>query len=274
MPTREYAGAAKRTALVGDITASSTTITVSDATGYPTGATGPFAVAFELGVAAEEKVLVASRSGNTLTVASGGRGYDGTTASAHSSGATVDHVLTATDIREANTHINATVGAHAATAITFTPTTGIAATTVQAAIAELESDANAAYVARSESVEAWAEIGSDQGTTSTAYVDLTTVGPVVSVTVPSSGKVRIDWGAEIYNTFGRMSFALSGANTLAAADGRSVLRQSGGIHTVSSFIVLTGLTPGATTVTAKYRAPDGTAAQFVFRRLGARPVFA
>jgi hypothetical protein len=104
MGLREYAGGAKRTSLVGDVTAGSTTLTVSDATGYPTGATGPFAIALSLGDAGEEKVLVASRSGNTLTVNT--RGYDGTTAAAHASGSTVDHVLTATDIREANEFIN------------------------------------------------------------------------------------------------------------------------------------------------------------------------
>lgn len=40
-------------------------------------------------------------------------------------------------------HLDDTAGAHAATAITFTPTGAIAATTVQAAIAEVESDADA-----------------------------------------------------------------------------------------------------------------------------------
>lgn len=110
MAQRSYAGAAKRTSITGDITATSTNITVADGTGYPTGVDGPFAVAFELGVAAEEKVLIASRSGNTLTVATGGRGFDGTTAADHRAGSTVDHVLTAIDIREANAHVNDTTG--------------------------------------------------------------------------------------------------------------------------------------------------------------------
>jgi hypothetical protein len=110
MAVRSYAGGAKRTSLVGDITAASTNLTVADATGYPTGAAGPFAIALALGDAGEEKVLIASRSGNTLTVDT--RGYDDTTAAAHSAGATVDHVLTAIDLREANEFIN--VGASAA----------------------------------------------------------------------------------------------------------------------------------------------------------------
>lgn len=110
MAVRSYAGAAKRTNLAGDITATSTNILVVDATGYPTGVDGPFAIALALGNAAEEKILIASRSGNTLTVATGGRGYDGTTSAEHRTGVTVDHVLTATDVREANAHVNDTTG--------------------------------------------------------------------------------------------------------------------------------------------------------------------
>lgn len=106
MALREYVGGAKRTTIVGDITAASTSITLTSGTGYPTGGTGPFILCLGMGQASEEKILVTSRSGNTLTV--GTRGYDDTAASAHSSGTTVDHVLGAIDIREANAHVNDT----------------------------------------------------------------------------------------------------------------------------------------------------------------------
>lgn len=125
MTIREYAGAAKHTTLVGDITGASTSLTVADATGYPTGATGPFAIAIGLGLASEEKLLIASRSGNTLTVATGGRGYDGTSASSHASGSGLDHVLTATDLREANAFVN---GGGVSTAGGSTITSATAAT--------------------------------------------------------------------------------------------------------------------------------------------------
>ena len=49
----------------------------------------------------EEKILIASRSTNTLTASS--RGYDGVVAVAHNSGATVDHILDATSIQDMNT---------------------------------------------------------------------------------------------------------------------------------------------------------------------------
>jgi len=110
MALRDFAGAAKRTTLTGDITSTATTINVVDASGYPSAATGPFSISLDLGLAGEEKVLISARSGNTLTVAASGRGYDGTSASSHNNGAGVDHVLTAIDMREANAHVNDTTG--------------------------------------------------------------------------------------------------------------------------------------------------------------------
>lgn len=108
MALREYSGSAKSTTLVGDISAAATSITVADGTGYPTGAVGPFVVTIDAGLAGEEKVLCTSRTGNTLTVTS--RGWDGTSAADHSNAAVVQHTLSATDIREANAHVNDTTG--------------------------------------------------------------------------------------------------------------------------------------------------------------------
>lgn len=107
MTRREYAGAAAATTLSGAITPTSPTIVVDDATGWPDGTTGPFAIVIDRGAASEEKVLVASRVSTSLTVAStGNRGYDGTTALAHDDGAAVEHCITAVDLDEANEHIN------------------------------------------------------------------------------------------------------------------------------------------------------------------------
>lgn len=104
MPRREYSGNAKPTTLNGGITAAATSIAVADGTGYPTGATGPFVVTIAAGTAAEEKVLVASRSGTTLTVSA--RGWDGTTASAHDNSVSVAHTFSATDADEMNAFVN------------------------------------------------------------------------------------------------------------------------------------------------------------------------
>lgn len=100
MALREYVGTAKPTTLAGGISAAATSITLADGSGYPTGATAPFVITIDSGNAAEEKVLCASRAGNTITVSS--RGWDGTTASDHDNAASVAHTFSATDAREAN----------------------------------------------------------------------------------------------------------------------------------------------------------------------------
>lgn len=108
---KNYAGAAPATTLSGSITPSSTTFTLASGAGYPTGATGPFVLVTDPGTASEEKILCSLLSGSTVTVASSGRGYDGTTATSHSSGAVVNHVLTAIDLDEANQAVVNTIGA-------------------------------------------------------------------------------------------------------------------------------------------------------------------
>jgi hypothetical protein len=110
MPVRSYSGNAKSTALAEAITATATTFLVNDGTGYPDGAAGPFVVTLSGGTAGEEKVLCATRTGTSFTVAAGGRGFDDTTASAHPNQALVQHTFSATDAREANAHVNATTG--------------------------------------------------------------------------------------------------------------------------------------------------------------------
>jgi len=115
---REYAGGAQPAQLAATLGGSTAdlTITCNDLTGYPTGATGPFYIVIDRGLTAEEKILCASRSSNTITVyntgLTNGRGADGTSVIAHSSGATVEHVFTATDADEANAHVNASSGVH------------------------------------------------------------------------------------------------------------------------------------------------------------------
>lgn len=95
---RAYSGNAASTTLVSGINDSATTMTITAATGWPSGA--PFYVVIDPGTAAEEKILV-TRSSTTLTV-SGSRGADDTAASSHSAGATIYPVFTATDANEAN----------------------------------------------------------------------------------------------------------------------------------------------------------------------------
>ena len=145
MAIREFQGAAVQTTLSGSINAGATSITITSASGWPTGAsTDTFVVVIDRGLASEEKVLIESRSSTTLTVATSGRGYDGTSAASHSSGATIEHCIDAVWLNDVNDHVAASSAAHAASAISNTPAGSIAATTVQAALNELDTDVVAA----------------------------------------------------------------------------------------------------------------------------------
>ncbi|AGM27359.1 hypothetical protein MABM_26400 [Mycobacteroides abscessus] len=110
-------------------------------------------------------------------------------------------------------------------------------------------------------------VATAQGTSSTAYVDLTTPGPSVTLNVPASGEVTIDVSAAYSSggaaaQTGYMGCALSGANTRAATDataayGRTVT--AGLYGTLARRIHLTGLTPGTTTFKAVYKTSTSTA---------------
>lgn len=106
----EHTGAAPPTTLNANISNSALSFTVQTGggSGYPTGATGLFVIKLDAGTANEEKVLCSSRSTDTFTVNSGGRGYDNTSAAAHSSGAAVEHDFSAAEADDANAHIYVT----------------------------------------------------------------------------------------------------------------------------------------------------------------------
>lgn len=112
MARKEYAGNAPQCTLTSSMTAGSPTsgqtFTVDDGTGYPTGSTGNFTVKVDAGDPAEEKILCSSRSGNTFTIATGGRGFDSTVAVSHGGGitaGTVDHCIDAESFTEFSAHM-------------------------------------------------------------------------------------------------------------------------------------------------------------------------
>ncbi|MFM9963681.1 MAG: hypothetical protein ACKV2Q_20935 [Planctomycetaceae bacterium] len=77
--------------LAADITASQMTITLADASLFPS--SGQFSILVD-----SEQILVTGGSGNTLTVVPGGRGQGGTTPAAHLQGALVRNSITLTGI--------------------------------------------------------------------------------------------------------------------------------------------------------------------------------
>jgi hypothetical protein len=109
---RQYSGGAQPAKLTADLGASTTNVTIycDDLTNWPNGSIGPFYVVIDRGKNNEEKILCSSRSGNILTVfdngLTNGRAADGTSITAHSSNADIEHIFTATDANEANLHVN------------------------------------------------------------------------------------------------------------------------------------------------------------------------
>jgi hypothetical protein len=101
MLRREFSGSVLRTTLSANISNTATSISVLDGSTYPTGASNPFVIVIDRGLSSEEKILITSRSTNTLTV--NARGYDGTAGVAHTAGAFIDHVLDAAVIQDMNT---------------------------------------------------------------------------------------------------------------------------------------------------------------------------
>jgi microcystin-dependent protein len=98
LPVRKgYSGNPVTTTINGNINAGASSCDVISYTNWPT--TYPFFAVLSPGTPSEEKVLVTGRSSNTLAIT---RGQDNTTASAHSSGATIYIVFTATEADEAN----------------------------------------------------------------------------------------------------------------------------------------------------------------------------
>jgi hypothetical protein len=102
-------------------------------------------------------------------------------------------------------------------------------------------------------------VDTQQTTTSTSYTDLATTGPAVTVVTGTSaliivGGLAVNSGAN--NSF--MGVATSGASTIAAADAQAY-DVAGTNNVIASFAyLLTGLTTGSNTFTAKYRVSGGT----------------
>jgi hypothetical protein len=95
---RQYAGAAAATTITAGINPSDTTCSLAATTGWPSTAAVPFYVVIDPGTSAEEKCS-ATISGSTLTLV---RAQDDTSATSHSSGASIYPVFTANDADEAN----------------------------------------------------------------------------------------------------------------------------------------------------------------------------
>jgi microcystin-dependent protein len=95
---RKYKGNATATTVSAGLSSGATSCVIGAATGWPT--SGPFYMVIDPGLSTEEKILVGSISGTTISSLT--RGVDDTTDQNHAAGCTVYPVFTAVDADEAN----------------------------------------------------------------------------------------------------------------------------------------------------------------------------
>jgi hypothetical protein len=95
---RQYKGAAVQTTTTNALSTVETSCGITSNTGWPSTAGVPYYVVIDPGTSSEEKCL-ATTSGLTLTLT---RGQDDTTATTHTSGATIYPIFSADEADEAN----------------------------------------------------------------------------------------------------------------------------------------------------------------------------
>lgn len=102
-------------------------------------------------------------------------------------------------------------------------------------------------------------VATSQTTTSTSYTDLATVGPTVTATTgPYALVATYNSNFNSGAAASLMSFEVSGASSIAAADNVSIAISGTGSQRASGLFLLTTLTPGSNTFRCKYRVGAGT----------------
>lgn len=113
---------------------------------------------------------------------------------------------------------------------------------------------------------------------STTYGDLSTFGPQLTAPVSPSGRLLVQVSAWAENSGGdgaAMGLSLSGANVSSADDREALVVYIGQVNTLvcaSKVVLMTGLNPGNTTVTCKYKSLFGASAGFRIRHLWVLPL--
>lgn len=116
-------------------------------------------------------------------------------------------------------------------------------------------------------------IGTTETTGSTSYTDLATVGPTVTTTTGTRAMIFIRCGMENTGTGASfMTFEVSGATTQAASDtfAININGLAASRWRLGSMYMISSLTPGSNTFTAKYKVGSGTGT-FLSRQLSVLP---
>jgi hypothetical protein len=117
-------------------------------------------------------------------------------------------------------------------------------------------------------------VPTDESTSETAYTDLATGGPAVTVNTGTAALVMLNTHCQQSNsTAAWMSYEVGGATSSDAQDNRAVMLQNSSPQRSGMAILHEELTPGSNTFTAKYRMTGTTGtASFQSRRIAVLPL--
>lgn len=118
-----------------------------------------------------------------------------------------------------------------------------------------------------------ASVATSQSTTATSYGDLATAGPAVTAETGTAALVTIS--STITNTgagiTALMSFAITGATTVAALDSRAIGVANSALIIAGRTVLVTGLTPGSNVFTCKYKVNGVSTGTFGDRNIIVQP---
>lgn len=234
---REFAGAAPDTTITSGIGTGDTSLTIASGTGWPTGGTGPFYAVLDPGGAAEEKILVTTRSTTTLSGIT--RGVDGTTAATHASGAAIRHCLTAVDLDEANQAVVAVLGAAPTVVRTTTNQTVGGIKTFSSPIIVVSGGGDSAFGAGADGSSGTYIALSSGGDANNAYMGAKGSGTNVGLVIQAKGT-------------GSISFQSAGGTVLSMLTSGQLKTVSGNETTGAGSAAL-GTNSPAVTNTAPYK---------------------
>ena len=123
------------------------------------------------------------------------------------------------------------------------------------------------------------DVATEETTTSTSYTNLATTGPAVTVALAAGQSCLILMSGHFFldtspaGARARISFAVSGAETIVAADGDSMFTSVAADYVPAYRAVLfTATTGGSYTFTLKYKIGGAVTGTFAQRRIIAMPL--